>query len=185
MIDNQKNELRKSMRLEIKGLSMSERQVASKTIVGELVNLIHSLNPKVTIIASFCGLKIEPDLSDLHSKLPQAKIVYPLCKSENELDFYHVDKPDEQLKKGYYGLYEPDPEFCEKVEVADIGLFLIPAFAYTRDGRRLGKGGGYYDRALSKAESSVMTIGVAFKCQLLEDLPTDNNDVIIDRVVAL
>jgi 5-formyltetrahydrofolate cyclo-ligase len=65
---------------------------------------------------------------------------------------------------------------------------IMPAMAFTLDGQRLGKGGGYYDTFLNKMSSSdlhfPMLIGVAFREQILEELPVDDHDFHIDQVIT-
>ena len=56
-------------------------------------------------------------------------------------------------------------------------LVLVPGLAFDRAGRRLGRGGGHYDRALAEAGSEVVAIGVGYAFQLLdEDLPEEAHD---------
>ena len=183
MIVEQKEALRKSMRAELKNLSSIEKESASALIVAKVAGVIKSTSKQPKVVASFSALSFEPDLAGLRSVLPEADLVYPLCVADQQLKFYSVDEPSRQLRKGHYGISEPDPERCEEVMVDDIDLFLVPAFAYTKHGHRLGKGGGYYDRVLTKTKAK--SLGVIFKCQLLESVPIEDHDEIIDEVIAL
>lgn len=184
-LHEEKNQLRKSVRDELAKLTAEEKISASARILDRVVGEIGKLPAQPKIIASFRGLSIEPDLSGMLAKFPDSRLVYPLCRKDRVLEFYHISDPERQLKKGYYGLYEPDPERSELVEISEIEVFLVPSFAYTCDGKRLGKGGGYYDRALAKKQADALTIGVAFECQLLENLPTEPHDIMVDQVIAL
>ncbi len=63
-------------------------------------------------------------------------------------------------------------------------VIVVPGLAFTPDGRRLGQGGGWYDRFLPGRRGDCVTIGVCFAPQLVADLPTGRHDVIVDVVVT-
>jgi 5-formyltetrahydrofolate cyclo-ligase len=61
-------------------------------------------------------------------------------------------------------------------------MILVPGRAFDRAGTRLGRGGGAYDRILAGLQAP--KIGVAFACQLVENLPREPHDVPMDAVVT-
>ncbi len=63
-------------------------------------------------------------------------------------------------------------------------VMVIPGVAFVLDGRRLGQGGGWYDRFLPDRRADCTTIGVCFAAQLVDDLPTDQHDVVLDIVLT-
>ncbi len=63
-------------------------------------------------------------------------------------------------------------------------VVIVPGVAFTRDGDRLGQGGGWYDRFLPQIRSDCTTIGVCFEPQVLASLPTEPHDVRLDCVVS-
>ncbi len=81
-------------------------------------------------------------------------------------------------------------ELFERVQVlapfvapSQIAIFFIPALAFDVDGNRLGQGGGWYDRALSRAPDA-LKIGVAFNCQITESVSHQPHDVKMDGIVT-
>lgn len=70
------------------------------------------------------------------------------------------------------------------IAVGELDLVLVPGLAFTPDGRRLGRGGGHFDRFLPRLRSDCLTVGVCFAEQLRDDLPTEPHDVAVDRVVS-
>lgn len=62
-------------------------------------------------------------------------------------------------------------------------LVLVPALAYDRAGFRLGRGGGFYDRWLG-GHPGVKTLGLAFACQVVENLPREEHDIRVDAVLT-
>lgn len=87
----------------------------------------------------------------------------------------------ESLMVGAYGILEPDGRsaVCED---SMIDLAVIPGMAFDRQGHRLGRGKGYYDRLLCNLKAYKM--GVCFPFQLLEQLPHEEHDVRMDGVVS-
>ena len=65
----------------------------------------------------------------------------------------------------------------------EIGIAIIPLLAFDREGNRLGYGAGYYDRFLA-AHPRVKTIGIAFACQEMPELPGEPTDIRMDRILT-
>jgi 5-formyltetrahydrofolate cyclo-ligase len=63
-------------------------------------------------------------------------------------------------------------------------VVVVPGLAFTAAGDRLGQGGGWYDRFLSQVRSDCTTIGVCFAEQVVESLPVEGHDVVMDHVVT-
>ncbi len=63
-------------------------------------------------------------------------------------------------------------------------VVLVPGLAFTPGGQRLGQGGGWYDRFLIDVRGDCETVGVCFREQLVDELPTEPHDVAVDRVVT-
>ena len=63
-------------------------------------------------------------------------------------------------------------------------LMLVPGLAFTPDGRRLGRGGGFYDRVLSKLPENVRTLGICSSECLFADIPTQEHDRRVDSVLV-
>ncbi|WP_010663520.1 5-formyltetrahydrofolate cyclo-ligase [Marinilabilia salmonicolor] len=88
----------------------------------------------------------------------------------------------ESLEQGNsFGIQEPTgPVFSD---FTSIDLAVIPGLAFTRNGHRLGRGGGYYDRTLPFLENATKT-GVAFPFQMVARVPFDTHDIPLDKVIA-
>lgn len=63
-------------------------------------------------------------------------------------------------------------------------MVVVPGLAFTADGRRLGQGGGHYDRFLTGVSPQCLLVGVAFAEQLVMDIPVESHDVVLDAVVS-
>ena len=86
------------------------------------------------------------------------------------------------LRRGPMGIREPAEASVVRPE--DVGLWIVPGLAFTRDGRRLGYGGGWYDRLLAKAAPGAVKTGVAYPFQIVDDLPSEARDMRVDDVVV-
>ena len=61
---------------------------------------------------------------------------------------------------------------------------LVPGLAFSRDGHRLGRGGGFYDRLLAGRARDAVKVGVCFALQLHEAIPSEVHDVVLDAVIT-
>ncbi len=82
-----------------------------------------------------------------------------------------------------YGLRSPAPPVVE-LDPASLDVVLVPGVAFARDGRRLGRGGGYYDRFLAALPSTVHLIGICHSRQVRDDLPSEAHDVRVHEVMV-
>jgi 5-formyltetrahydrofolate cyclo-ligase len=64
----------------------------------------------------------------------------------------------------------------------DTGIILVPGIGFDKDGNRLGKGGGYYDKYLEN--NNLYKIGLAFDFQIQPYIPTDKHDVPVDMIIT-
>ena len=85
------------------------------------------------------------------------------------------------LKKGAFGIMEPEGDELHDLSLIDLAV--IPGIAFTSTGKRMGRGGGYYDRLLPKLENA-FKVGVGYSCQLVNDIPTEAHDVAMDLVIS-
>ena len=86
------------------------------------------------------------------------------------------------LIEGFHGIMEPAETY--DIAPSDIGVWIVPGLAFTRDGRRIGYGGGWYDRYLAAAAPDAVALAVAYPFQILDDIPTDPNDRRVTDVVT-
>ncbi len=84
------------------------------------------------------------------------------------------------LRPGRLGI--PEPAAPRWVSPSELDLLLVPLVAFDRHGRRLGHGGGYFDRLLSRAGG--LKVGLAFEVQRLTAVPAEGHDVGLDLIIT-
>ena len=78
----------------------------------------------------------------------------------------------------------PDPARTERVPVAEVDLFVVPALRFDRVGRRLGRGGGHYDRLLARRRADAWLVGICYEDRVIDELPEDPWDVRMHVVIT-
>jgi 5-formyltetrahydrofolate cyclo-ligase len=134
---------------------------------------------EATTVMAFVGGKGEPDTESLFARIAAESktLVLPSVQGERLVPrLVGVG-----LAPGAYSVPEPQGE---PVSPIGLDLVVVPGLAFTRDGRRLGQGGGHYDRLLAELPTSCTTVGVCFAEQILDELPEEPHDRKVDVVVS-
>jgi 5-formyltetrahydrofolate cyclo-ligase len=135
-------------------------------------------------IAAFAPEDTEPG----HGRLPAAftqlgaRVLLPVVMPGDPELRWAVDTG--RLAPGRFGLLEPVGPRLGATAVGTADVVVVPAVAIARDGIRLGRGGGYYDRALRHARPGAVLVGVVFDDELLEELPAEAHDLRVSAVVT-
>ena len=159
--------------------SIKDAEAQSSRIRRQLKEDLSSAAP--TCIATFSALPGEPSLLDLITELPAHRWLLPRVIGD-EMVFHQVDHPD-QLQTGAFGIAEP-PSSLPLVPISEIELFLCPGLGFDELGMRLGRGKGFYDRALTEAKPGAQRLGIAFKQQVVPRLPADPHDIPMNRLIT-
>ena len=106
-------------------------------------------------------------------------------KAGAKMDFVFINK-DTEYKNGVYGILEPvSNEFIDVKDINDRVEMLIPGLCFDIKGRRIGYGGGYYDRYLTKCPKDKFHItALACEYQIFESLPFNENDKTVNLIVT-
>jgi 5-formyltetrahydrofolate cyclo-ligase len=185
-VGDQKQALRRQIRAAARQFSAESARTASQSIRHHLEKWIGDTTRKESrtlTIALFAALPGEPDLLPLISKFSSFR--WGLPRVSGELLKWHSVKTIESLIPGAFGICEPDPATCEEIEGGAIDAFLVPGMAFDlRTGNRLGRGKGYYDRALVAAGGTSIAIGVGFEWQILPGIPAESHDRSMNAIVS-
>jgi 5-formyltetrahydrofolate cyclo-ligase len=88
----------------------------------------------------------------------------------------------EELVPARFGLLEPDPKRARLASPDDADIIIVPGVAFDREGRRVGFGGGYYDRLLSG--NGALAVALSYEGQLVDKAPVGAHDVPVDVIVT-
>ena len=108
----------------------------------------------------------------------QKRVAVPRCiPGTRDMEFYYI-RSWQDLERASFGVMEPIVQRCERVEDESRGFCLVPGFSFDVQGFRLGYGGGYYDRFLSRFGG--FTVGVCYSFWVQWSLPHGYYDRSVD-----
>ena len=170
----------------ISTFASSSRMICEKIIASEEYKAASE-------IFAYMALFDEVDLTDVIKQAIRdgKRVAVPkiISKDEGIMEFFYLDSQKalaEQTTDGAYGILEPDETLPASPNLNSHTLILVPGRAFTKDGARLGRGKGYYDRYLAKKRlPNVSIAGVCFGFQVLAEVPTDPTDVKMDLIFKL
>jgi 5-formyltetrahydrofolate cyclo-ligase len=139
-------------------------------------------HPEAATIAVYAALPGEVDLLVLAAREPSRCWVLPRIEGD-ELRFHRVVRAEVDLVAGAFGILEPRDSLPE-VAIAEIDAFFCPGLAFDVRGGRLGRGRGFYDRALAAARPGAWKIGVCRQFQVVADTFAEPHDVFMDQVIC-
>ena len=113
------------------------------------------------------------------------RVLVPLVDLENkELKLKEIRNMRLDLRPGTLGILEPVPDRTRDAQMGQVQCWMVPGLAFDPEGRRLGRGGGFYDRLMSRLAPHVPTIGLAFSFQVLPQIPHEDHDRPVDMVLT-
>ena len=182
MHDIDKGTVRRRLVAARAAMSGSSRNEAGRLIRDHVLEM-----PEVAAagtIAAYYSLGTEPDTRSLVFALWKrgSYVVLPLLLPDGDLDWASYEGPD-SLVPGPRGLLQPAEPPRGPGTVARADVVLVPALAVDVRGRRLGRGGGSYDRALARVGPQVPTIALLYDDELLPAVPAEGHDQAV-RAVA-
>ena len=134
-------------------------------------------------IALYASARHEPPTEHLFTLLRdlEADLAFP-CVAGDGLILHGVTRWEE-LEPGHFGILEP-PRDSPEIDPSAIDVFLVPGLLFDREGRRLGRGGGHYDRLLRRSRSDALRIGLCFANHVVGEVPVAEWDVPMQLIVT-
>lgn len=172
-----KSYIRKLIRNQKNALNDETKLLASKSVFRHIENL-HIFNDADNILL-YHSL---PDELQTRSAIDSWKlhknIYLPRVNGEN-LEI--LPYKDNCLASGSFNIEEPTG--CDITDINAIDLIIVPAVAFDRNGNRIGRGKGYYDRLLAKCTKQ-FKIGIGYDFQLIDEIETECHDVPVDMIIT-
>jgi len=128
-------------------------------------------------VAAYVSVGTEPESRGLIFALWKrgTYVLLPVLEPDGELDWASYEGPD-SLAPGPRGLLEPTEPRRGVAGITSADLVIVPALAVDREGRRLGRGGGSYDRALARVGPSILTVALLYAGELVGEVPVTERD---------
>ena len=172
-----KAELRKQVLQEMKAISQEQKPAIDQALTERLLH--HPFYQEAKVIATYLSFPHEFQTQELIEQALKdgKKVLIPKTYPKGRMDFV-VYNP-QQLVKTSFGLLEPQGDL-EVVDASQIDLIHVPGLAFTREGYRIGYGGGYYDRYLELFTGH--TLSTIYPCQIQDFIP-ENHDIPVQEVL--
>ena len=175
-----KAELRKQVLQEMKALSQEQKQAMDRALTERFLN--HPFYQEAQNIATYLSFPHEFQTQELIKQALKdgKKVLIPKTYPRGRMEFVVYDP--QQLVKTSFGLLEPEGDLTV-IDSCQIDLIHVPGLAFTREGYRIGYGGGYYDRYLEHFTGH--TLSTVYPCQIRDFIPEDHDipvqEVLIDE----
>lgn len=179
-----KSDIRQRMRAKLDALDEAFRGEASAAACAHLTNL--DAFRQASVVMLFMPLATEVDLTPAAISCFQAGKTVCVPRVDwkrrdmvpvevSSFDDHVMDLDERGIRTPRHGSPLP-PEL--------IDLVIVPGLAFDPQGNRLGRGGGFYDRFLSRLRRSAVTIGLAYDVQIIDEVPADDRDISVHFVVT-
>lgn len=185
-----KKEMRVLLTQSRRDMSEGDLHREDSAVAAYTASLLRARSGNPATIAAYLPRRGEPGgsilLNALHTQAPT--ILLPISGPGGTLE-WSTYKGDSQLRPGRLAISEPLGERFPTSELLNCDLIFVPALAVTPEGIRLGKGGGYYDRALAEleqlaGEAPPVTAVLLYNGEIRDDLPVEDHDKPVDIIIT-
>ncbi|MBA2445190.1 MAG: 5-formyltetrahydrofolate cyclo-ligase [Nocardioidaceae bacterium] len=159
-----------------------EVERAGHGLADQMAGLIQQAG--ASTVAAYLSVAAEPETGPLIERLHAQGItvLLPLVDAEHDLDWAAFG-PNE-TRPGRFGLIEPAGARLGVTAIAAAEVICCPGLAGSIEGHRLGRGGGFYDRALARAQPGALRCLLLYDDEVLTAVPTDSHDQQVDVLVT-
>ena len=178
-ISSQRQQIRRQIRKRRQQLTASERMQAEHNITAQALRLIEQRQAQH--IALYLSFDSEISTRLLIERLWQQgkavclPVLHPFC--DGHLLFLRYS-PDTVMIKNRFAITEPLLDIRHIVPINELDIIFTPLVAFDKQGNRLGMGGGFYDRTLQNwQQQSFIPVGLAHRCQEVDELPVESWDI--------
>ena len=172
-----KSELRKQVLQEMKALPRQQKKAMHLALTDQFLK--HPFYQEAKVIATYLSFPHEFQTQELIEQALKdgKKVLIPKTYPKGRMDFVVYDP--QQLVKTSFGLLEPQGDL-EVVDASQIDLIHVPGLAFSKEGYRIGYGGGYYDRYLEHFTGH--TLSTIYPCQIQDFIP-EKHDIPVEEVL--
>ena len=174
----EKNLLRKSIITKRKRFH-SKSLEHSNNVANNLIQYLESktILKEDTKIACYWPIGSEIDTRPSLAALNEYKILISIASTENNNIIFRHWEPNEKIEINKLGTK------LDTVEIKEQDIIICPLIGFDKNLNRLGRGGGYYDKALQKNNEAIK-IGFAYSIQEIKSIPMEEHDICMDTIIT-
>ena len=173
-----KKALRKQIRAAKNAVPFCEKLSRSETLMAQVEKLEQFQNARTVLL--YWSMDDEVQTHDFVNRWYKEKRLLLPCVDGDDLRLRQYTGPECMQAGEQFGIGEPTgPEFTN---LESIDMIIVPGVAFDREGNRMGRGRGFYDRLLSTTPNA-FKVGVAFGFQRVEQVPTEPFDIKMNKVI--
>ncbi len=176
-----KRQIRQKILASVRELDLNNRYDFDFKIQNSFLNSDFFKNSKSLALYFPLPEEISTTLLFEKSVLLCKKIAFPKVLSSGELEFYWVSSLTD-LQETSWGLKEPKLSLAKLTTLDELDLILVPGVAFDREKNRLGRGKGFYDKALKNYKGH--KVSLAYSMQILSQLPKEGWDVKVNSIFS-
>ena len=175
----EKAEVRKKIR-ELKREVPLEEKIRRSEVIMRQVESLPAFQQAQTVLL-YWSMADEVQTHAFVEKWYKDKVLLLPCVDGDDLRLRQYTGPECMVEGEQFGIGEPTgPEFTD---LDSVELIMVPGVAFDHQCNRMGRGRGFYDRLL-KSTPKALKVGVAFDFQMLEEIPVEEFDVKMDKVIS-
>ena len=178
-----KQRLRAVARQRRDALSVAEAADKSRLIQERVLQFSPYIFSRAVALYSSTPTEVATEGIRDHALREGKKVFYPRVAGDTGRDFVELKRAGE-LRPGQYGILEPTGDVLMTQRDEEGLVVFVPALAFDLRGHRLGRGKGWYDRALSRLGADVTLAGLAYELQIFARLPAEEWDCKVDHIIT-
>ena len=181
-----KQTLRQSIIAAREKLPVPERLRLSRAVLGSVCDLTAYRQARTVLGYLNFGAELAAELWVQQAMADGKRVLLPrVNRASRHLDLYQVRDLQQDVAPGSWDIREPLVERCVKEDaLGTVDFILLPGVAFTREGARLGYGGGYYDKLLARMPHRPALVAGAFAMQLVHEIPQEGTDRNVEWLVT-
>jgi 5-formyltetrahydrofolate cyclo-ligase len=182
----EKAQIRRTVIAARDALEPAEHAAASAAIRDRLAALPQVAGARTVLAFAAFGSEValDPLLEKLIARRIGVFLPFVVTFSPPELGIARVRDMAADLVPGRLGIREPDPARRRPARADRVDVVIAPGVAFDPAGRRVGYGGGFYDRLIAGLRPGTPVIAPAFACQVLPEVPATTHDMTVDAIVT-
>lgn len=180
--------MKEGLRREVLGrrssISAEEIREKSDRILEQLISMEEFQEAEEIFTFVSFGTEVNTH-SLIHLSIELGKRVFvPRVMEKGRIEFFQFES-FEKLVPSKFGILEPMNDLIGEIAGKRNQLMVMPGVAFDRDGHRLGYGGGFYDRYLSRnSHCQIPKFALCYDLQLVASVPVEEFDQVVDRIIT-